>query len=377
MEKAKIVVLGGGFAGILAARRLARRTRDRADVLLLSASDSFVERVRLHELAARGTIQALPLPELCARAGVGFLAARATAIDAAARRITCADGTSVPYDHLIYALGSAVDLAAAPGAAEHAHSVADEAAARRLAAALAALPDGARVVVCGGGMTGVEVATEVAEAHGRLRVRLVTRDPPCEPLCPRARAYLATALARRGIEVTVGAAAREVRADALVTDEGTIPFDLCVWAASFAVSPLAREAGLAVHPRGQLAVDEQLRSSSHPEVWGAGDAALPTCNVPIRMGCATAMPMAAHAADNLAALLRGRRLRPFRFAYLVRFISLGRRDALAQPTRADDSPRRMRLTGRLAAWLKEMTFRFNLRALRTGFYPWRLVAFFL
>jgi NADH dehydrogenase FAD-containing subunit len=84
------------------------------------------------------------------------------------------------------------------------------------------------------------------------------------------------------------------------------------------------------------------------------------------------MPMAAQTAHNVVAHVRGRRLRAFRFAYTARFISLGRRDALAQITRADDSPRRLVMTGRLAAWIKDLTSRFNMLALRTGFYPWRL-----
>ena len=84
-------------------------------------------------------------------------------------------------------------------------------------------------------------------------------------------------------------------------------------------------------------------------------------------------PSPAHAAANVLAQIRGRRLRSFRFAYMARFISIGRRDALAQFTRfrLSDSPRRVVLTGRIAAWMEELTFQFNVFALKTGFYPWR------
>jgi NADH dehydrogenase len=355
--KKRVVVLGGGFAGVLAARRIAAGAGDLASVLLIAENDAFVERVRFHELAAGKEIQRLPLGSLVASSGASFRRATARSIDPVARVVHVEDpggGSSpVEYDILVYALGSRVDVERVPGAAENALSVAAE------------------VVVCGGGMTGVELATEIAEAHPRLSVRLLTRDPPCEPLAPAARSYLNKALARFGIEVEVGSV-REVRAEEIALEGGSRRFDVCVWAASFRVSPLAKEAGISVHPSGQLEVDESLRSTSHPEVFGAGDAALPTCSVPIRMGCATAMPMAAQTAANVVALLRGRPLAPFRFAYAGRFISLGRRDALAQFVRHDDSPRSWLATGRLAAWIKEWTFRFNVFALKTGFYPWQL-----
>ncbi len=372
----RVVVLGGGFAGVLAARRIAAATRGNASVLLVAANDAFVERVRFHELAAGGAIPRWPLARLVEGTGATVVQAVARELDLGKRQIAVQhhDGHSetIEYDILVYALGSTIDRDAVHGATEHAFSVASEQSSRDLAEALRGQADGNQLVVCGGGMTGVELATEIAEAFPRLRVRLLSRDAICEPLAPRARSYLAAALARRQIEIDVGKTVREVRATQLVFDDGTQPFDLCIWAASFAVSSLARSAGLAVHANGQLEVDPLLRSTSHPEVFGAGDAARPTCTVPIRMGCATAMPMAAHAATNVIAQIRGRRLRPFTYAYMARFISIGRRDALAQFTRFDDSPRRWVLTGRLASWMKELTFRFNAFALKTGFYPWRL-----
>ena len=151
-----------------------------------------------------------------------------------------------------------------------------------------------------------------------------------------------------------------------------LPFAACVWAASFKVPMLAKVAGLQVNTRGQIVLDPHLRSLSHPKVFAIGDAAIPA-HLPLRMGCATAMPMAACAADNLFALTQGRALVAFRYAYVAQFISLGRRDALAQWVHHDDRPRRWILGGRIAAWLKNLTFRMNLFALRSGIYPWRLL----
>lgn len=373
----RVAILGGGFAGVLAARRLVDAAGSRVAVTLASANDAFVERVRFHELAAGRPFARYPLASLLARHGVTVQHARAIALDPQQRRLELAapDGTRtrLDYDLLVYALGSHVDQQTVPGADLHTESVADEPAARRLAAAIAKLPDGAEVIVCGGGMTGVEVATELAEAYPRVRVRIVSRDPLCAPLHPRAAAYLDRALARLGITVEVGRSICEVRAGELVLDDGPRPFSLCVWAASFGVPALARDAGLDVTPSGQLAVDATLRSTSHPEIFGAGDAAMAPCAVPLRMGCATAMPMAAQTVANLLAHLDGKPGRSFRLAYVARYISLGRRDALAQFLRANDAPLRWYATGRIAGWLKEATFRMNLFALQTGIFPWQVL----
>jgi NADH dehydrogenase len=374
-QKARVVVLGGGFAGVLAAKRVAKAMGGDVEVTLVSKTDAFIERVRFHEIAAGRPVQRWKLDALLAPVGATFVHGNAESIDPKKKSVRVAlrtEKNDLAYDKLIYALGSAIDLDSCPGASEWAHSVADEAAARRLAKALVALPEGARVVVVGGGMTGVEVATEIAEAWPRLRLRLVTLEAPCEPLVDGARAHLRKILERMQVDVREGARVLAVEPSALAIEHApSEPFDLCIWAASFKVPALARDAGLAVHPRGQLDVDEVLRSTSHADVWGAGDASLPTNTHAIRMGCATAMPMAAQCADNLVAELKGKTPEPFRFRYMARFISLGRSEALGQFTRQDDSPRGFFTTGLVAAWMKEATFKFNAFGIETGVYPGR------
>ncbi len=132
-----------------------------------------------------------------------------------------------------------------------------------------------------------------------------------------------------------------------------------------------------MNERGQVLVDPYLRSISHPDVYGAGDAAVPVADpgAPIRMACATALPMGSQAADNVAAAIAGRPQTAFRFAYVIQCISLGRRDGLIQFTNADDSPRERIVTGRAAAWLKELVCRFAFLSVRLtrrwpGAYRW-------
>jgi NADH dehydrogenase len=133
----------------------------------------------------------------------------------------------------------------------------------------------------------------------------------------------------------------------LRTDQGDIAAEVIVWAASFAVSTLAAEAGLAVDDRGRVRVDGTLRSESHQDVYAVGDAAV--VHVPrtgeLRMSCASGMPIGAHAADAIRARAAGREPKPLRFRYFIQCVSLGRRDGLIQAVHADDTPKELVLRG--------------------------------
>ncbi|MEZ4621954.1 MAG: FAD-dependent oxidoreductase [Caldilineaceae bacterium] len=125
-------------------------------------------------------------------------------------------------------------------------------------------------------------------------------------------------------------------------DGRTLEFDGCLWAGAFVVPPLATMAGLPVDTQGRLLVDETLRVIDHPEIYVAGDAAA----TGLRMACATAMPMGAYVADQLAArLLEQPQPAPFRFAYMIQCISLGRQNGLVQLVHGDDSPKPRIVTG--------------------------------
>ena len=129
-----------------------------------------------------------------------------------------------------------------------------------------------------------------------------------------------------------------------------------MWCTSFEVSAIAREAGLRVNERGQIVVDDFLRSSD-PDIYAAGDAA--DCRGR-RMSCALALPMGAYVAD----LLSGATEKPFRFGFVIQCISLGRNDGIIQFVHADDSPKERCLTGRPAAWIKELICRYTVMSMR-------------
>jgi NADH dehydrogenase FAD-containing subunit len=226
----RIVVLGAGYSGQPAARLLAR-ARDVA-VTIVNERDQFVERVRLHQLAAGERLRERPLTELMADTGVEVVIDRVTAIDPDAKSVVLAGGSTLPYDTLVYALGSRMDVAAVPGVAEHAYSVAIAEEAARLRARV---PSGGVVTVVGGGLTGIEAATELAEQHPELKVRLVTGDVLGERLSEKGRRHLRRTFARLGIEVRERAAVAEVRADGVVL--AGAPLSRCVYGGSASHTP--------------------------------------------------------------------------------------------------------------------------------------------
>ncbi|MEP7292378.1 MAG: FAD-dependent oxidoreductase [Chloroflexota bacterium] len=356
-----VLIIGAGYAGTLAALRLAGKT-GKAKITLVNAAPNFVERIRLHELAAGKTPRRHDLADLTRGKNISFVQGRVTAIDPTRREVmvqTPQSTETLTYDKLVYALGSYPDLDAVPGVREHAFSLNGVEAARQLQAKLAENPH-ARILICGGGLTGIELASEIAESHPNVSLTLLSRDPLGPNLSQKGRAYLLKQFARQKVNVREGVTVARVLANGVQTREDEhIPADLTIWVGSLTVPPLAREAGLAVNRIGQISVDATLRSTSHPDVFAVGDAAASG----LRMSCNTAMPQGAHAADNLAALANGQPLQPFRFSFAGRCISLGRRVALMQLVDADDSPREQIVTGRLGALIKEMICRYTVDSL--------------
>lgn len=358
----RILVLGAGYAGLVAAGLTARHRGAR--VTLVNASDRFVERVRLHQVATGQPIRMRQIARLLGDAPVDFVVGRVTAIDAARRAAELADGRVLGYDILIYALGSTSDRGAVAGAAEHAYPLAVAEDAARLRERLTA---GGTVAVVGGGLTGIETAAELARTRPRGTVRLLTADRLGAALSGRGRRHLRRVFARLGVQIQEDARVTEVRSDGLLLAGGErVPADTVVWAAGFRVPDLARDAGFAVDGHGRMLVDPALRSVSHPEVYAIGDAAAMRRpdGQELRMACATALPSARHAARAVGDELAGREPRPFRFRYVNQCISLGRREALVQYVRADDSPVEFILTGRIAALYKEVIVRGALAAQR-------------
>ena len=372
-----VLILGGGYAGVLTALRLARRTRGAARITLASGSSRFVERIRQHQAAVGGTLRQLSLPGLLAGSGVRFAEAFIDRLDLE-RGEARAGSERFGFDELVLAFGSQVDLNAVPGAREHALTL-DAAHTPLLRARLeAAVRSGGRVVVCGGGLSGIELSAELSERWPGLPLTLVTAEQIGPGLSQRARAYLRGFFSEHRVQLQEHARVERIEAGGVwcrepgsgLPEPRPIAAELVIWAGGFVGSELPRHAGLDVNLRDQVRVDAALRSLSHRNVTVVGDAAAlegefaGAMPLPLQLSCKLALPMALLGADNLARRLAGLAEQPFEFSDVGVCISLGRRDGLIDTRSPDGTPRERIIGGRWGARLKETVCRLTVHRLR-------------
>lgn len=372
----RIVVLGGGFAGLETVRVLDRKLRRRGDVEILLVSDRnyllftpLLPQVASSLVEPRHIIQ--PIRDLRGERNFRFRRDQVTGIDLAARRVLMAEG-SVPYDRLVIALGGTTPSFGIPGVeehalnykwlddavlvrdhlidlAEHADHEADPAVRRRMLT----------VCVVGGGYTGIELIAELQDFFesyvvpryrgiGPRDYRLLVLEAGTEilrgvhpSLADRARAKLR----REGIEVHTGARVSRVLPGAVeITDGRGFEVGLTVWAAGVQGHPALASLPVGRDRLGRIVVSEHLQVPGYPDVYGAGDAVTveghPRASVPI---IPAALAHARLAAENIVAGLAGRPLRTIEFAPRGMLVSLGERDAVVEVMR-------IRFSGYLA-WL--------------------------
>ncbi|MFG2716605.1 NAD(P)/FAD-dependent oxidoreductase [Streptomyces goshikiensis] len=350
----KVVVIGGGYAGTLAANRL--RARPDVDITLVNPRPEFVERIRLHQFVARSSEATIDYGTLLGK-GIKLVVDSATRIDTAARTVRLASGRGLEYDYVIYAVGS---IAAAPpsvlGAAEFVFDVAELESAQRLRARLEELPLDAPVTVVGGGLTGIETAAELAE-QGR-RVTVVCGRTLAPTFSAAGRRYITKWLSRHGVAVLEAVSVSEVRQDAVALAYGGVRQSaLTIWAAGFGVPDLAAASGLRTDRIGRLLTDETLTSVDDERIIAAGDAAAPS-GEPLRMSGYAAGPLGAQAADTVLSRIAGTEPGVIDLAFSGACVSLGRRAGIRQLARRDDTAVNLYIGGRMGAAIKEATCRF-------------------
>lgn len=377
----RILVVGGGFGGVYAARELRKLLRRRADVeiTLVTRDNYFLFTPMLHEVAA-GDLElhtiVNPLRKLLR--GVETFVGTVESIDLAEKRVRVSHGDDghahdLSWDRLILALGSGTNFFDLPGVQERALTVKslDDAIRLRnrlithLEEASSECGTSARrrlltVVVAGGGFAGVETLGGINDfVRAAIRyfpdidptdVRMVLVTPASSilpELGPELGAYAQRKLAERGVEIVTGAKVRRVRGDVVeLTNGRTIEAGTLVWTAGTAPNPLL--ATLPAERRaGRIIVDEYLEVPGHADVWAIGDCAL----VPERHGGGFHPPTAQHAlrqgrtvARNVAASLTGGRKTPFVFSSLGQLAAIGRRTGVAKVCG-------VRFSGFVAWWL--------------------------
>ncbi|MEU7070738.1 FAD-dependent oxidoreductase [Streptomyces narbonensis] len=371
--KHRIVVLGAGYAGAYAAGTLARRLSPKdTEVTVVNAEPDFVQRLRLHQLAAGQEIEAPRLADVFAGTEIRLRLARVTAVDPERRVVAVADadglGGELGYDTLIYALGSHGDDRGVPGVAEHAFDVAARPSALRLRERLDSLEkrgEGVNVLVVGDGLTGIETATEIAESRPGLSVALVARGELGAQLSAGGRGHLRQVCDRLGVTVLEHTNVEAVEETRVLCADGTaLAADATVWTAGFTVNPIAAASGLEVTENGRIVVDRTMRSVSHPDVYAAGDSvyAVGDNGRPLPMSCASAGYTGRQAVDAIVGRLTGSKIANTKLEYAGNHISLGRQDGILQMVDDEGQAKPKYMGGRKAARIKAGIVRMSLWA---------------
>ncbi|MEU6377615.1 FAD-dependent oxidoreductase [Streptomyces sp. NPDC046909] len=347
----EVIVIGGGYAGVMAANRLTQRAD--VTVTLINPRPVFVERIRLHQQIAGTRDAVVDYGKVLAK-GVGLVVDTVTRIDADGRAVRLGAGGTLRYDYLVYAVGSGSADPTVPGAAEFAYPITSVEEAERLRPVLDAAPAAAPVTVVGGGPSGIETAAELAE-RGRT-VTLVCGGDLGPTLHPRGRASVAGRLARLGVTVLDGPGTKvaAVTRDAVrLADGRELPSEVTIWTAGFGVPDLALRSGLSTDALGRLLTDETLTSVDDERIVAAGDSAAPS-DLPFRMGCQSAVQLGPQAAETVLARLAGTRPAPVSVGFAGTCISLGRRFGIFQVATKDDIAKKQYIGGRLGAKVKEI-----------------------
>jgi len=324
----RIVIVGGNFAGLTAARQLDRRHA----VTVIDRSPSFEWLPNIHELLSgvkRPVDLRLPLRRLVTRAGHRFVRGEVAEIDARAGRLATVEGREFGFDACIVAVGGVNDTFGVKGADRHSmpfKSVADCAAIGRRLAALARRPGGRSVVIVGGGLEGIEALGEILRRFGRggllqlcvveAGARLLAGAPAELDAAVRARsaAYGVRFCTRSPVTAVTGKHVQLRSGERLRSD-------LTIWTGGVTASPLLRESGLTGKSGRWAPVTPALQSKRFENLFVAGDAAeLPS---PLPKQAYFAMQMGACAADNARRWLGGRAVRAFKPAPKPMLVAFG------------------------------------------------------
>ena len=353
----RVVVLGGGLAGVACAHRLGD---EGVSVTLVDRHDYQQFQPLLYQVAT----SQLPAEDIARphrtifreHPTVDIRTSEVTGVDLASRSLSLADGEVVSGSHLVVAAGGRAEFFGVPGAAEHAfplYSVADAERLRRHFRELFVpagedepVPaDALDVVVVGGGPTGVEVAGAFAELTHALaalgdiprpgRIVLVDRGSALlGAFSEKSHEYAHERLTKEGAEIRLGAGVASVHPDRVELDDGSvIPTRTVIWGGGESAAPIAAGAGLPTGRGGRVDVRPDLTVDGHPRVYAVGDVA----NIPSEED-ARGLPQLGSVAqqsgrwvgDNILRELAGKPTRPFRYKDKGIMAMIGRNAAVAE-----------------------------------------------
>jgi NADH:ubiquinone reductase (H+-translocating) len=357
----RVLVLGGGFAGIGAAQKLHKSD---VDVVLVDKNDYHTFQPLLYQVATGLLEQPAvghPIRDLFhGQDNARLHKDRVTAIDLDAREVQFAELKPLSYDYLVFGLGAEVNFFGVQGAAEHAFPLYTLPDAVRLKNQVlrmweaadkdpALIDDGAlNIVVVGGGPTGVETAGALTELYSGLfrkdypdiaadagRIVLVEAGPEIFSMFkPDIRNYAVEALTKRGVEVTTGEVVEAITPLRVTLKSGKeLKAHTLVWGAGLQGNALVQSLGLELERGNRIAVDGDLRIPSHPEVFAVGDVAAitdaKTQQVLPQLG-SVALQSGEHAGQTIARLVAGKETKPFKYRDKGTMATIGRGSAVVQ-----------------------------------------------
>ncbi len=364
--KTRILILGGGFAGLYAAMHLDKTlARDpRIEITLINRENFFLFTPMLHEVAASDLdLSNIVNPARKLLKHVQFFAGEVESIDLDGKRVTVSHGFDhhgheLGYEHLVIGLGSITNFYNLPGLEEHALTMKSLDDAIQLRNRLIALLEEAdtecsadvrrpllTLVVAGGGFAGVETIAGINDfvrdalvcyprlREDMLRIVLVHPGPVILPeLGEKLGRYAQQKLAERGVEIKVNTSVCGADGDAVTLSSGeVIASKTLIWTAGTSPNPLLRDLNCE-KLKGRLLVNPMLEVEKWPGVWALGDCAA----VPDSKSGGYYPPTAQHAlrqgrllASNLGAAVRGGRKKPFVFSTLGQLAAIGKRTGVA------------------------------------------------
>lgn len=358
-EKKRIVIVGGGFAGIYGALSVRREMGKDAQITIINRTNYFLFTPMLHEVATGSLGQnqvAESVRQIVDGRKIAFIEADVQSVDLTKKEVVL-DGSSVPYDTLVLALGATTNYYGTPGAAEHAISLKTLSDAALLRSTIidrfeqaAKETDPQRrlellsFVVVGGGATGVETAAEMADFcfntlrpqyacnltdMSPLSITLVNSGPELLSVFPQhIREYAKKTLEREDVKVMLGAQVKEVTPNEVVLGDGVcLSAATVVWAAGVKANQIQTTGGVLPYDGGgRVMTEDTLLVKGFTDVFALGDCA--HVSEPSGRG----MPMLAQTAvqqgdllgTNVTRSYKGTALYPYTWKPMGQLVSLGR-----------------------------------------------------
>jgi NADH dehydrogenase len=360
-DRPRILILGGGFGGVGAAKKL--KDTD-ADVLLVDKHDYHTFQPLLYQVATsmlEAPTVGHPLRDLFHdHANVSVKQATVTGVDLEKRRVSFAEMGDQQYDYLVLGLGATVNFFGVPGADKHAFPLYTLPDALRLKEHIlerwqaadkepALVDDGAlNVVVVGAGATGVESAGAVAELYranlakdypdipqGKARIIVVEGGDAVLSMFKKSlQTYAKKALEKRTVEVMLGEVVESIEPTRVRLKSGKVlNAHTLIWGAGLQANPLASGLGLALEHGNRVAVGPDVSLPGHPEVYGVGDIAWITdtkTNTVLPQLGSVALQAGEQAGENITRSLRGKKTEPFKYRDKGTMATIGRKAAVVQ-----------------------------------------------